>query len=56
MPAFGLLAALAFRLAARTYEADMQRAAEPPAERGHRHRCRRPQCACLNAPPASDHH
>ena len=34
MPAFGLLAALAFRLAARTYEADMQRAGEPPAETG----------------------
>ena len=33
MPAFGLLAALAFMLAARTYEADMQRAAEPPPNR-----------------------
>ncbi|RZL86871.1 MAG: MFS transporter [Variovorax sp.] len=32
IPAFGLLAALAFRSAARTYEADMQRAGEPPAE------------------------
>ena len=34
MPVFGLLAALAFRLAARTYEADMQRASEPSAETG----------------------
>ncbi len=32
IPAFGLVAALAFKFAARTYEGDMQRAAEPPAE------------------------
>jgi len=32
MPAFGLLAALAFRLAARTYEAEMQHASEPSAD------------------------
>jgi hypothetical protein len=32
MPAFGLLAALAFCLAARTYEADMRRAGEPMDE------------------------
>ena len=32
IPAFGLLAALAFRFAARTYEADMQRAGQPTDE------------------------
>ena len=32
MPAFGLLAALAFSFAARTYEADMQRAGQPTDE------------------------
>ena len=32
MPAFGLLAPLAFRFAARTYEADMQRADQPTDE------------------------
>jgi MFS transporter, Spinster family, sphingosine-1-phosphate transporter len=32
MPAFGVLAALAFALAARTYEADTERAAHPPQD------------------------
>ena len=32
MPAFGLLAALAFSFAARTYEADMRRAGQPTDE------------------------
>ncbi len=32
MPAFGLLAPLAFSFAARTYEADMQRAGQPADE------------------------
>jgi MFS family permease len=32
MPAFGALAALAFMVASRSYEADLQRAAEPPAD------------------------
>ena len=32
MPAFGLLAPLAFSFAARTYEADMRRAGEPTDE------------------------
>jgi len=32
MPAFGALAALAFMVASRSYEADLQRAAEPPTD------------------------
>ena len=32
IPAFGALAALAFRFASRTYEADMQRAGQPTDE------------------------